>query len=237
MALFGEKYGEVVRVVEVPGYSIELCGGTHIARTGEIGPIVVLNEASIGSGIRRIEALTGSAALDYLLGLHRQTTDLARELRVGVDEIPGEVAALQQALRERERRLEQLQLQLATSDIDALLGQARAVDGTQVLVSRIEAGDRDTLLRVGDRLRDRLRSGVIVLGASIDERPALLAMVTNDQTGRGIHAGKIIQELAPLVGGRGGGRPELAQGGGTEIAKLDDALAAAPDVVARMVNG
>jgi alanyl-tRNA synthetase len=237
MALFGEKYGDIVRVVEVPGYSIELCGGTHVTRTGEIGPIVVLSEASIGSGIRRIEALTGNAALDYLTGLHRQATVLARDLRVAVEDIPNEVAALQRALRERDRRLEQLQLQLATSDIDTLLGRAQPVDGTRLLVTRIDADDRDTLLRVGDRLRDRLQSGVIVLGASIDERPALLAMVTSDQTGRGLHAGKIIQELAPLVGGRGGGRPELAQGGGTEIAKLDDALAAAPDVVARMVNG
>lgn len=237
MALFGEKYGDVVRVVEVPGYSLELCGGTHVARTGEIGPIVVLSEASIGSGIRRIEALSGEAALEYLAALHRQATGLARELRVGVEDISVEVTALQQAVRERDRALEALRVQLATVDLDALLGQAQPVDGTRLLVTRVEAGDRDTLLRVGDRLRDRLQSGVIVLGASIDERPVLLAMVTKDQTGRGLNAGRIIQELAPLVGGRGGGRPELAQGGGTEIARLDDALAAAPGIVARMVNG
>lgn len=237
MALFGEKYGDAVRVVEIPGYSVELCGGTHVVHTGEIGPIVILSESSIGSGVRRIEALTGDAALHYLFDLHRQATDLAHALRVPSNQIFKSVVELRQELRERDRQIEQLRLELALSDLDQLLSQTTQVNGTAVLATRLDVPDRDTMLRVGDRLRDRLQSGVIVLASAINDQPALLAMVTKDQTERGLHAGKIIQEIAPIVGGRGGGRPELAQGGGREIGKLDQALASVTDVVKKQVGG
>jgi alanyl-tRNA synthetase len=237
MALFGEKYGDIVRVVEVPGFSVELCGGTHVGRTGEIGPVVVLSESSIGSGVRRIEALTGSASLEYLVGLHRQTSALARELRVPVEEIGGGVESLRQSLREREREIESLRLALATADIGRLIEQSQEVGGTRVVAARVAASDRETMLRLADRLRDQIQSGVVVLGAEIDGKPALLAAVTKDQTGRGIHAGTIIGQLAPVVGGRGGGRPEMAQGGGTDTAKLDEALARVPSIVEGLAGG
>ncbi|MEZ4569308.1 MAG: alanine--tRNA ligase [Thermomicrobiales bacterium] len=231
MALFGEKYGDVVRTIEIPGYSLELCGGTHVERTGQIGPIVVLSESSIGSGVRRIEAITGSAALDYLATAHRVAQDLSRSLRSPIGELEAAVDGLQQTIREREREIERLRLQSALSDIDSILGKARSIDGTTVLAVRTDAADRDTMLQLGDRLRDRLKSGVIVLGGEVADQVALLAMVTSDQVERGVHAGRIIQSIAPIVGGRGGGRPETAQGGGSDVSKIDEALAAVDDLV------
>lgn len=237
MALFGEKYGDVVRVVEVLGYSVELCGGTHVGRTGEIGPVVITSESSIGTGTRRIEALTGGAALDYLAGLHRQATSLGQQLRVPPGDLEGAVGDLQDSLRERDRTISELRLQLASSGVDGLVEGAIQVDGTAVLATRVDAPDRETMLRVGDRLRDLIQSGVIVLASEIDSQPALVAMVTKDQTGKGLHAGRIIQQIAPIVGGRGGGRPELAQGGGSDLTRLDEALAAVETVVRDQVAG
>jgi alanyl-tRNA synthetase len=237
MALFGEKYGDVVRVVTIPAYSSELCGGTHVRRTGEIGPIVVVAEASIGSGVRRIEALTGEASLNQLMRAQAVATELGRALRAPVEALPGELRALQEQLRERERELEQLRVQLATADVDSLTSGVAQVNGAQVLATRLDASDRDTLLHVGDRLRDKLGSGVVVLGSVIDGQPALLAMVTKDLVARGGHAGKLIQEVAPIVGGRGGGRPEVAQGGGSDAGQLDAALAAVSGVIERQLAG
>ncbi|RIK46022.1 MAG: alanine--tRNA ligase [Chloroflexi bacterium] len=237
MALFGEKYGDVVRVVEVPGYSAELCGGAHVARTGEIGPIIILSEASIGSGIRRIEAITGAAALDYIATLQSVTQELARSLRTPVEHLPQEVRTLSDSIRERDRRIDALRLQLAAADVDSLLAGAVSVNGSNVLAVRVDAENRDTLLQVGDRLRDKLASAVVVLGGQVGDQPALVAMVTRDLTARGVHAGKIVQELAPLIGGRGGGRPELAQGGGSDISRLDAALASVEEIVKRQISG
>ncbi len=237
MALFGEKYGDVVRVVKLGDYSAELCGGTHVSATGEIGPIVILAESSIGSGIRRIEALTGDTAIRHLLYAHLITSELTKTLHASSDGLLEEVRTLQNQIRERDRTIEQLRLSLATSDIDSLIEQSISVDGTQVLATRVPAEDRETMLQIGDRLRDKLRSGVIVLACEIDSQPALLAMVTKDQVGRGLSAGSLIKEIAPIVGGRGGGRPELAQGGGTDASKLDDALATVATIVKRHVSG
>jgi len=237
MALFGEKYGDVVRVVKIGDYSAELCGGTHVGATGEIGPIVVLAESSIGSGVRRIEALTGDAAVKHLLRAHLVTNELTRALHAPVDGLLDEVRQLTSQVRERDRTIEQLRLSLATSDIEGLVQQSISVDGTQVLATRVPADDRETMLQIGDRLRDKLQSGVIVLASEVDAQPALLAMVTKDQVGRGLSAGKLIQEIAPIVGGRGGGRPELAQGGGSDVSKLDEALATVATIVKRQVSG
>ena len=237
MALFGEKYGDVVRIVSIPGYSTELCGGTHVARTGEIGPILVLSEASIGSGVRRIEALTGVEALKQLTRAQAMATEVSRTLRTSMEEAPRELRALQDQLREREREIDALRVRLASADIEKLVSQTVDVRGARVLATRLDTGDRDTLLQVGDRLRDKLGSGVIVLGGLINEQPALVAMVTRDVVARGGHAGKLVQELAPLVGGRGGGRPELAQGGGSNAAGLDAALATAAGAVERQIAG
>ena len=237
MALFGEKYGDLVRMISIGDYSRELCGGTHVHHTGQIGPIVILSESSTGSGVRRIEALTGQGALSYLNRMQTVTNELSRSLRVPVDGLVDQVRALQEEIRERDRVIEQLRVSLASSDLDSVLSSASDVDGFKVIASRVPANDRDTMLQIGDRLRDRLGSGVIVIGSVIDDKPALLAMVTKDLTGRGLSAGKLIQEITPVVGGRGGGRPELAQGGGTDPNKLDDALGSVATIVKQQIKG
>jgi len=236
MALFGEKYGDVVRMVSIGEFSRELCGGTHVRQASEIGPIVILSEASIGSGIRRIEALTGRAALEHLQQLQQVANDAARLLHVPAESLANELRNLQAELRERERTIDELRVATATSNIDDMLSSVADANGVAVLATRVSADDRDTMLQIGDRLRDRLGSGVIVLGSVIDAKPVLVAMVTKDLTGKGISAGKIIQEIAPVVGGRGGGRPEIANGGGTDASRLDEALNAVVAAVSRQVN-
>ncbi len=233
MALFGEKYGDVVRVVTVPGFSEELCGGTHVARTGEIGPFLIASEGSVAAGVRRIEAVTGTAAVERML-LQQQTLEgVARELRVVWSEVPTQVVSLQERARGQEREIERLRGQLAGARAGDLLQQATAVDGTRVLATRVDTATRDGLRQLGDRLRDRLDSGVIVLGTVIDGRPSLLSIVTPDLIERGVRAGDIVREAAMLIDGRGGGRPDLAEAGGKDPAKLDDALAAITDIVKR----
>ncbi len=237
MALFGEKYGDLVRVIKIPGFSVELCGGTHVSHTGEIGLFVITSESSIASGVRRIEAITGRASLDYALRLHDMAGRLSHLLHVPANAIPAQVAELSAEAREREREIERLRVELAAVQVNELMGQVRNVDGIRLVSARVEAPDRDTLLQLGDRLRDRLASGVIVLGSVIDGRAALLATVTKDLVSRGLNAGRLIQSIAPIVGGRGGGRPELAQGGGADAGRLDEALATAREIVERQVSG
>jgi len=233
MALFGEKYGEVVRVVTVSDFSRELCGGTHVGRTGEIGPVVIVGEGSVAAGVRRIEALTGTVAIDRMLAQQRVLEETARDLRVSWSEVTAQVAAVQERTRGVERETERLRGQLAGSQVGTLLDAAVAVDGTRVLAVRVDAGSKDLLRQLGDRVRDRLDSGVIVLGTVIDGRPSLLSMVTPDLITRGVRAGDIVREAATIIEGRGGGRPELAEAGGKDAAKLDDALAAVAGIVQR----
>lgn len=224
MALFGEKYGDEVRMVSIDGYSRELCGGTHVSQTGEIGPFVITEEASVASGVRRIEALTGEAANTYLSGIQQTIDELARTLHVSGDQLIEHTASLQQRIREYEREIERLRIQMATGQIDTILAEAVDVDGIPVIAATVEASSRDVMLQLADRCRDKLGTGVIVLGAAIDDRPALLAIVTRDLTDRGLHAGKLIGSIAAHVGGKGGGRPEMAQGGGTDVSGIPKAI-------------
>jgi alanyl-tRNA synthetase len=233
MALFGEKYGDVVRVVGIDGFSKELCGGTHVARTGEIGPFLVVSEGSVAAGVRRIEALTGEAAVERMLNYQQVVEGLARDLKTPWTEVSQTVDAIQERVRSGERDLVRVRGQLAGVQAADLVAQAVAVDGTRVLSARVAVESKDSLRQMGDRLRDRLHSGVIVLGSVIDGRPSLLTLVTPDLIARGVRAGDIIREVAPVIGGRGGGRPELAEGGGSDSSKLDDALASVTDIVRR----
>ncbi|HEV2073883.1 MAG TPA: alanine--tRNA ligase [Thermomicrobiales bacterium] len=230
-ALFGEKYGEKVRVVEIGDFSKELCGGTHVDRTGEIGPFVITSEGSVASGIRRIEALTGNAAVERMLGQQRLIEELGRDLKVSWSEVPLSVKALQERTRAQEREIEKLRGQLAGAKSGDLLQNAVEVNGVKILSSRVDVTDKGGLRQLGDRLRDSLQSGVIVLGAVVDERPSLLAMVTPDVVSQGVRAGDIIRQIAPHVDGRGGGRPELAEAGGKDPEGIDAALAAVAGIV------
>ncbi len=232
-ALFGEKYGDTVRVVAIPGFSQELCGGTHVHATGDIGPFLIVAEGSVAAGVRRIEAVTGEAAIERMLTQQRLLEESGRTLRVTWSEVPEQIDALQERVRGLERESERLRGQLAAARAGDLLDSAVDVNGLRVLAARADVDGKDALRQMGDRLRDRMGSGVVVLGAVIDGMPSLLAMVTPDLVARGVKAGDIVRETAAIVDGRGGGRAELAEAGGKDAQQLDAALAAVAGIVER----
>nr|MBA2468177.1 alanine--tRNA ligase [Chloroflexia bacterium] len=202
-----------------------------VRHTGEIGPFVITSEGSVASGVRRIEALTGTPAVDRMLGQQRLVEDLGRELRVSWTDVPVQIRALQERNRAQEREIERLRGQVAGARSGDLVSQAKDVDGVRVVAARVSVEDKGGLRQLGDRLRDSLHSGVIVLGTVVDDKPSLLAMVTPDIAGRGVRAGDIIRAAATHIDGRGGGRPELAEAGGKDASGLDAALASVEETV------
>ncbi|GIV98418.1 MAG: alanine--tRNA ligase [Herpetosiphonaceae bacterium] len=256
IALFGEKYGDRVRVITIgcgdgaeetlPGptavaahphpepavCSRELCGGTHVKRTGEIGYFRIISEGSIGSGLRRIEALTGRAAEDWVEQQTQVLRDLASRLAAQPAQLVERVEALLAELKARHNELGALRMRLAEGQIDQLLGQAQQANGVSYIAAQVEAVDMDSLRQLAERLRSRVESGVIVLGALVGERPQLVVAVTPDLVKRGYNAGSIVRELVSAIGGGGGGRPELAQAGGRDPQGLQTALGRVGEVVA-----
>ena len=242
LAFFGDKYGATVRVVEMGGngseepFSKEVCGGTHLDHTGEIGLFLITSEGSIGSGMRRMEAVTGLAALQTARGSISALDALARSLDTTPSELERRVAGLQEQLETERRRADALERGAARQRAAELLGDARQAAGVTVIASQVSAASADTLREMGDYLRSKLGSGVVVLGAVRDDRPMLVAMLTPDLVERGLSAVAIVEEAAKLIGGGGGGRPELAQAGGSKPDKLGDALALVPVLVSRDVS-
>ncbi len=236
MALFGEKYGAEVRVVSIDGYSTELCGGTHVQRTGDIGPFLVVSEGSVAAGVRRIEALTGEAAIERMLAQQKIVDDIAREFRITWSETPAQIVQLQERNRQSEREIEKLQSRLAGAQAGNLLDQAVEVNGVRVLAVRVDADTKDAMRQLADRLRDQLQSGVVVLGSIFNDAPSIIAMVTSDIVLRGVKAGDIVREASAAIDGRGGGRPELAEAGGKNAAGLPQALSAVPGIVERATS-
>jgi alanyl-tRNA synthetase len=228
LAFFGDKYGDRVTVVRMGDFSTELCGGTHVARTGDIGFFRLDSESGVAAGVRRIEAATGQGAIAQVRREIRNL-DEARDL-LGSDDLAGRIERMRADLRERDKRIAELQGKLAGGATRDVLADARRVNGITVLATRIDGLDDKGLREMADRLRERIKSGVIVLGTALGERAVLLAAVTKDLTGR-YHAGNIIKQLAPLVGGGGGGRPDFAQAGGKQPDRLDAALAAAYELL------
>jgi alanyl-tRNA synthetase len=231
LAFFGDKYGDRVRVVRMGDFSTELCGGTHVRRTGDIGLFKLRGESGVAAGTRRIEAITGVGALEWVRASEQSLRQLGELLRGNEDELAARVERLLAQQRQLERQLAQLQRQLAGNQSGDLLSQAQTVNGKQVIASEVDAADPERLLELADQLRERLRSGVVVLASRHDGKVRLLAAVTKDLTGQ-VHAGKLVSQIAPIVGGKGGGRPELAQAGGTDPSKIGDALARAVELVA-----
>ncbi|MEZ4674289.1 MAG: alanine--tRNA ligase [Caldilineaceae bacterium] len=228
MALFGEKYGDEVRVVsfgEEDGVSMELCGGTHVESTAEIGSFRVLSEGSVAAGVRRIEIATGHYAEELIENRLNTLERAAALLRTKAEDLPSAVEQLQAQHRQLQHELAQLRQQLAQQDSAALLSQAVGVDGFSVLAAKVNAGDVDTLRQMSDLFRDKLGSSVVTLGAVINEKPMLVASVTQDLIGRGMHAGNLVRDTAKIIGGGGGGRPNMAQAGGKDVDQLDAALA------------
>ena len=236
MALFGEKYGDRVRVIRIGDFSTELCGGTHLDSTGQIGLFKVTGEGAVASGVRRLEAVTGSAALAHVGQEEQALRQAADLLRIPPLELPRRLQKLLDDQKGLEKQLGELEARLAKSRAADLVAGARAVAGIPVVAARLDGLDADGLRTVVDSIRERLGSGVIVLGAVGDGKVNLVSAVTKDLTSR-VHAGKLVQEVAKVVGGGGGGRPDLAQAGGKNPAELDRALAGVYDLVARAAGG
>jgi alanyl-tRNA synthetase len=230
LAFFGDKYGDRVTVVRMGDFSVELCGGTHVARTGDIGVFKVDGESGVAAGVRRLEAVTGVGALDEIRRHEATLADIAQLLRAGEQDAKGKLEKLLAQSRELERRVQELQGKLAGGATKDVMADARQVNGVTVLATKVEGLDDKGLRDMADRLRDRMQSGVIVLAAQQGEKASLLAVVTKDLVGR-YHAGNIIKQLAPIVGGGGGGRPDFAQAGGKDASKLDAAVEAAYAIV------
>ena len=224
MALFGEKYGDEVRVLTMgEGFSVELCGGTHVSRTGDIGLIRIASETGIAAGVRRIEAVTGARALDYLDELEKQLDSVGRTLKASRDHIAQKVVALYAESKELEKQNTQLKGKLASAAGSDLAGQARDVQGVKVLSASLEGIDPKALRDTVDQLKNKLGSGVVVLATASGDKVTLVSGVTQDVTDR-VKAGELMQFVAAQLGGKGGGRPDMAQGGGTDVAALPDAI-------------
>lgn len=237
IALFGEKYGDIVRVVSIDEFSKELCGGTHVHHTGEIGLFLITGESSIASGVRRIEAVTGLLALRRARDVLDVAEEVAERLHVDVDRVVDQVEQLQRQVRDQAKEIERLAVELAAERLRPLVEAATRIDGFRIVASRVEVPSVEVLRRLGDRLRERIGSGVVILGSAIDERPTILAMATSDVVQRGVHAGRLVQTVAPLLGGRGGGRADMAQGGGSDVARLEEALSLACAEAERQLRG
>jgi alanyl-tRNA synthetase len=238
MALFGEKYGDRVRVVSVPGFSLELCGGTHVNATGDIGFFVVTQEGGVAAGVRRIEALTGAgavawhqqqrAALDRVVGALNTTPEQSVEI----------VQRLQADAKRLAREVDALKMKAALGGGRGADGGAqddtREVKGVKVIARRVSGLEKAALRGLSDSLRDRLGSGIVVIASENDGKVALVVSVTKDLTSR-IQAGRIVKEIAPIVGGGGGGRPDFAEAGGKDPSKIDELISKAPDLIATLL--
>ena len=239
MALFGEKYGDVVRVVDVPGFSMELCGGTHVRNTSEIGLFVILSETGVASGVRRIEALTGGGAFAHLKSRESALLRVGELIKAPVDGVERRVLQLLDERRALEKKLEEamrgggdaLQKLLAAS-------QPLGADGARLVIGEVTVADSKALQAMGDALREQLKSGVGVLAARLDDgKGSILAVVTDDLRDRGLRADTIVREVAAVAGGKGGGKPHMAQAGVPDASRLRDALAEAPRLVSVMAAG
>jgi alanyl-tRNA synthetase len=232
-AIFGEKYGDTVRMVSAGDYSRELCGGTHLQATGQIGLFHILSEGSIGRGLRRIEAVTGRGAVEYVHDRLSLIERVASALGAAPAEIESHVDALASQVESQRRELRELQRRMALVETSKALDDVREVNGIKVLALEVEAPNMETLREMSDWLKDRLGSAVIVLGANMEGKPGFVAAVTPDLTGRGLRADSLVKQVAAVVGGGGGGRPTLAQAGGKDSGRLGEALSLVPDLVAQ----
>jgi alanyl-tRNA synthetase len=234
MALFDEKYGDKVRVVTVRDVSKELCGGTHAKASGDIGLFKIVSEAGIAAGVRRIEATAGRRAYRTIKEEERSLQEISQLLKASEPDVVGKIEKLVAQLRETEKELDRMKHKLQTSQAGDVIAEARHISGITVLAKRADGMDARDLRDFGDKLRNKLGSGILALGSVKDGKVSLIVMVTADLTAR-FHAGNIIKEMAPILGGTGGGKPDLAQSGGKDPGKLDAALDALYTIVKNKV--
>ena len=230
MALFGEKYGDEVRVIGMGEFSTELCGGTHVERSGDIGFFKIVLETGVASGIRRLEAVTGQGALEHVQKREAQFMEIAAALKTGPEEVEHRLVQVLENVKRLEKEIGRLKSKVASAQGDDLADQAIDVGAIKVLATKLEGADAKTLRETIDKLRDKLKSAVIVLGSSESGKVTLIAGVTPDLT-KELKAGELVNFVAGQVGGKGGGRPDMAQAGGTEASALPGALDSVPDWV------
>ncbi|MGG4202751.1 alanine--tRNA ligase [Paenibacillus jamilae] len=237
MALFGEKYGDIVRVVKVGDYSIELCGGCHVSNTSQIGLFKLVSESGIGSGVRRIEAVTGRFGFEYMEGQLELLKVSAGLVKSKLSEVPKRIESLQQQIKDLSRENESLQSKLSVIEAGQLTDQVVQVGGVQLLAARVQASSMDALRAIADELKGKLPAAVLVLGAAMDDKVNFVVAVPAEHTKAGLHAGKLVKEIAAVCGGGGGGRPDMAQAGGKDASKLDEALQRAHELVSAASQG
>lgn len=237
MMLFGEKYGEIVRVVEVPGFSVELCGGTHVSRTGTIGLIKITSESSAAAGIRRVDCTTGMGSVAYVQARDERLREIAEALGGPVDQILERVGTQKEQISALRRQLNEARRTAAGGALERLLGERKEIHGVPVVAADAGTGDVAQIKTLVDQVAERLKSGVVVLAGASNGSGVFVAKVAPEAVGRGAHAGNLVREVAKLAGGGGGGRPEFAQAGARDVARIGDALAAVPGLVEAQLKG
>ena len=236
IALFGEKYEDKVRVIKIGDFSMELCGGTHLTNTGQAGMFKILSESGIAAGIRRIEAVTGFEVYNHILAQERLINDIARQLKAKPSDVEKRVESLLNRIKEQEKEIDRLRGKLASNSISFLLESKRTMGTVDYIVSQVEGLDIEGLRNMVDNLKDRLKSGVIVLAATENDRVLFSAGATKDLVARGVHVGNLLREVAKITGGGGGGRPDMAQAGGKDISKLEEALSQVDVLLAKQLG-
>ena len=231
MALFGEKYGDEVRVVSMGDYSIELCGGTHLTNTSQIGMFKILSEGGVAAGVRRIEAITGRAVYNYLKEKEEVITNVCSNLKTKEDGLSQKVTSLIEENKSLSKELHDMKTKMSLQAVDSVLDSKADVNGVNLVTTKFEGMDMNTLKEVADNLRDKLVSGVVVLANIADDKLNLVVTATKDVVDKGVHCGNIVKAIAQVAGGKGGGRPNMAQAGAPDVSKVDDALNYASEVL------
>ena len=236
MALFGEKYGDIVRVVDMGGYSVELCGGAHLKNTAQVGSFKIVSENGVAAGVRRIEALTGEGALLHYQAQEDEVRTLAQLVKTSPDKLVARVEQLLAEQKELSKELEKLKAKMAGGAADEMLSKKVDINGVAVLAAEVKDMEANAMRTLGDQLKNKRGSGVIVLAGAAGGKVSLMAMATDDVVKKGAHAGNIIQAAAAVCGGGGGGRPNMAQAGGKDASKIADALEKAKEIVAEQMK-
>ena len=232
MALFGEKYGDIVRVVSMGDYSVEFCGGTHLDNTGKIGAFKITAEYGVASGVRRVEAVTGSQVIQYLDAKAAIIAEAASVLKTGEKDLPKRAEQLLQDNRDLEKELKALKADQIAGSVDAIIASAKDVNGVKLITKRFDDTDADQLREMSDAIKEHTDNVVMIFAAVNDGKIILIASVSEDLVSKGYHAGKIIKEVAKVAGGGGGGKAGMAQAGAKDASKLEDAFAKAEELIA-----
>jgi alanyl-tRNA synthetase 1 len=236
MALFGEKYGEVVRVVQMGTFSSELCGGTHVSNTRNISAFKIISESGVAAGVRRIEALTGKALFEYYNTMESELQEAAKLLKAVPLEVSAKVVSLQDEVKQLQKENDKLKAKLAKEAAGDLLSEAKEVDGIHILTKQLTDVDMNGMRDLGDEAKQKLGEAFIVFASQVGEKVNLIAMATDGAMKKGAHAGNLIKEVASIVGGGGGGRPNMAQAGGKLPEKIPEALACAKIVMEQQIK-